>query len=67
MSIYLTLTYILGTLLFPIHNSSPIPLFPPCSQEDGSSPNQQFPCAWDATTQGNGRGTSYILFDPPIS
>lgn len=34
-----------------------------CALEDGSGP-QDFPCAWDASSRGNWRGTSYILVAP---
>ena len=67
MSVYLLLTYILGVLLASIAQAFSIPLYPPCAMEDGSTPGQQFPCLWDARKQGNHVGTSYILFDPPVS
>ena len=31
-------------------------LMPPCAHEDGPAP-----CYWDASVQGNGTGTSYVL------
>lgn len=34
------------------------PPLPPCASDDGSGPR---PCRWDATTQGNGRGTSFTV------
>ena len=33
-----------------------------CAEEDGSTPGQTFPCVWDATTRGNGQGSSFVLF-----
>jgi hypothetical protein len=39
----------------------PAPAYAPCTEEDGSTPGQVFPCAWDAATQGNGTGRSYVL------
>lgn len=39
----------------------PAPAYASCSEEDGSAPGQAFPCLWDATTQGNGAGESYVL------
>lgn len=35
---------------------------PACVTED-SGPN---PCFWDATTRGNGNGTSFILFNGQV-
>jgi len=32
-----------------------------CTEEDGSTPGQAFPCLWEAPTQGNKQGTSYVL------
>ena len=32
-----------------------------CTEEDGSTPGQAFPCVWDAHTQGNGQGMTYVL------
>lgn len=37
----------------------------PCQQEDGSGAGQQFPCYWDATYQGNGRGETYFILGGP--
>lgn len=34
---------------------------PACTQEDGSTPGQQFPCQWDAALMGNGQGQSFTL------
>lgn len=42
----------------------PAPAYAACTQEDGSSPGQAFPCMWDASTQGNGQGTSFVLVMP---
>lgn len=37
---------------------------PPCSMEDGSTPDGYEPvCYWDAEERGNGDGTSYVLVD----
>lgn len=37
---------------------------PRCVMEDGSTSDGYQPvCYWDATTMGNGTGTSYILVD----
>ena len=44
----------------PAPVSAPVP----CTSEDGSDPGQAFPCRWDATLQGNGRGTSFQLDGP---
>lgn len=33
-------------------------LFPPCTAEDGPAP-----CYWDAATQGNGLGTSVLIWE----
>jgi hypothetical protein len=35
-----------------------------CLYEDGSAPNQSFPCYWDASLQGNGLGQSFVLHSP---
>ena len=43
---------------------TPAPAYVACAEEDGSTPGQVFPCAWDATTQGNGQGESYLLAEP---
>jgi len=32
-----------------------------CTSEDGSDPDQAFPCLWEAQAQGNGQGMSYVL------
>ena len=32
-----------------------------CQEEDGSTPGQEFPCAWTASQRGNGSGRSYVL------
>jgi hypothetical protein len=32
-----------------------------CTSEDGSDPDQAFPCLWEAQAQGNGTGTSFVL------
>lgn len=40
---------------------SPLPAYTTCTEEDGSTPGQPFPCLWDATSQGNGYGQSYVL------
>lgn len=37
------------------------PSLPACIEEDASTPGQQLPCVWDATTMGNGQGLSYIV------
>lgn len=31
---------------------------PPCASDDGSGPR---PCRWDATKQGDGKGTSFTV------
>jgi len=38
--------------------ADPMPTIPPCTSDDGSGPR---PCHWDATTQGNGKGTSFTI------
>jgi hypothetical protein len=43
---------------------TPAPAYAACTIEDGSDPGQAFPCYWDATTRGNGQGTSYVLIAP---
>jgi hypothetical protein len=35
-------------------------LLPPCQTEDSSW------CSWDATSQGNGTGTSFVSLTPDI-
>lgn len=37
-----------------------------CTEEDGSTPGQAFPCVWagSATTVGNGTGDIYVLAEP---
>ena len=48
----------------PTHGTAvPAPLAA-CLVEDGSTAGQTFPCRWDATVQGNGRGESYTLTEP---
>lgn len=37
---------------------------PPCLAEDGSTDGQTFPCGWDASEQGNGEGSDFILYGP---
>jgi hypothetical protein len=32
-----------------------------CTIEDASMPGQEFPCMWNAQTQGNGEGCSFIV------
>jgi hypothetical protein len=39
------------------------PVLPLCAFEDGSG--SQLPCLWNARTQGNGRGTSYVVTMAP--
>lgn len=39
----------------------PVPMVA-CTAEDGSADGQAFPCTWDAATQGNRQGTSFVLF-----
>lgn len=39
----------------------PVPMVA-CTVEDGSADGQAFPCTWDAATQGNRQGTSFVLF-----
>jgi hypothetical protein len=34
---------------------------PACTTEDGSAPDQVFPCGWDAATVGNHEGTSFVM------
>lgn len=46
---------------------TPAPAYAACTEEDGSAPGQAFPCAWDATTRGNGQGESYVLTGPVCS
>lgn len=41
----------------------PAPAYATCTEEDGSTPGQRFPCLWDATRQGNGRGESFVIRD----
>jgi hypothetical protein len=57
-----------GALLASPHTTtvqaSPAPAYASCQEEDGSTPNQQFPCYWDAQTQGNHTGSSYVLVAP---
>lgn len=36
----------------------------PCTSEDGSTQGQTFPCMWDAQTQGNGQGKSFVIDGP---
>lgn len=43
---------------------APAPAYAVCDLEDGSGPDQAFPCYWDATRQGNGLGESYVLTSP---
>lgn len=47
--------------------AAPAPALPaglvPCTEEDGSVPGQAFPCRWDATAHGNGKGQSFTLWD----
>lgn len=38
--------------------------FAPCQYEDGSGPTQEFPCYWDASTQGNLTGKSFVMHSP---
>lgn len=35
-----------------------------CAEEDGSTPGQAFPCAWQGADMGNGLGASYVLAEP---
>jgi len=46
---------------------TPAPTYVQCQAEDGSTPGQVFPCYWDATHQGNGRGAFYLLAEPACS
>lgn len=42
---------------------------PPCDDEDGTSISNSLPvsaCAWDASTQGNGSGRSFIVLSPSL-
>lgn len=40
----------------------PVPALQACANEDGSG--STLPCRWDATKQGNGKGTSFIITRP---
>jgi hypothetical protein len=35
-----------------------------CTEEDGSGPGQPFPCLWEASLHGNGKGDTYVLDAP---
>ena len=58
----ITLALFLGAMwAIGHHAQTQAPTMAVCAEEDGSTPGQAFPCAWDASTQGNGHGTSYVL------
>ena len=53
---FLALMWVIGH-----HAEQARPTMAVCTAEDGSTPGQAFPCVWDASTQGNGHGMSYVL------
>lgn len=52
-----TLIAIALVTMTAIHAATPA--LPPCVEEDGSG--GPTPCVWDASTRGNGIGTSYTI------
>ena len=50
--------------LNPALRPSVLDLYYPCSQEDGSGYDQEYPCVWDAAVQGNGlyAGARYLIY-----
>ncbi len=63
-TVFLSAATVAHAAATPAPVSVPVPVPVPCTSEDGSDPGQAFPCRWDATLQGNGRGTSFRLAGP---
>ncbi len=54
----------LAGAITPTTAGHPAPALATCLEEDGSTPGQPFPCAWNGRTMGNGQGSSYVLTEP---
>lgn len=51
-------THTPGQVVDDAATPDPLPTIAPCTSDDGSGPR---PCYWDATKQGNGKGTSFTI------
>lgn len=63
MSALFVLLALVAGLVSPHAGAVPVPATPvPCSEEDGSAPDQAFPCHWGGGA--NGLGARYVLTAP---
>ncbi|MBN9740461.1 hypothetical protein DMP23_04965 [Amycolatopsis sp. A1MSW2902] len=71
VAVGMIIVLVLGWLESKPESPSPVSRTPaartlyPCRNEDGSGQREgRFPCVWDARSQGNGEGRSFVLESP---